>query len=220
MSVDILKLKTAAEAATSGQWVTDGEYVNEHGNVLYAYVAHENSGRIVEAFANCLVKTDEQCRANAHFIATANPPTVLALIAEIERHRQVDAEGCKPESITSPSSRPCAGDASGRYLNKAEGGTTDSNIHSGKTTTAKALSEAKAADNELMMAQVGLLAAVRRIYPTGSRLMIQACGNKIEVEVTGHCATWWSRPGYINGKNCKTDKPRTFHHSAVLEVLP
>ncbi|MNJ52197.1 hypothetical protein D3C77_475210 [compost metagenome] len=102
MSVDILKLKAAAEAATSGQWVADGEYKNSHGNLLYAYVAHENGGRIAEAFANCLVKTDKQCRANAHFIAAANPPTVLALIAEIERHRQVEAEGCKPDLITPP----------------------------------------------------------------------------------------------------------------------
>ena len=78
-------LKVLAEAATPGQWVPDGEYVNEHGNVLYGYVAHENSGRIAEAFANCLVSTDEQCRANAAFIAAANPATILALLAKIER---------------------------------------------------------------------------------------------------------------------------------------
>lgn len=77
-------LKALAEAATQGQWMTDGEYVNEHGNVLFAYVAHENSGRIAEAFVNCLVKTTEQCRANAAFIAAANPSTVLGLLAKIE----------------------------------------------------------------------------------------------------------------------------------------
>lgn len=84
MTIDKANLKVLAEAATPGQWVTDGEYVNEHGYVLYAYVAHENSGRIAEAFANCLVKTDEQCRANAAFIAGANPANVLSLLAEIE----------------------------------------------------------------------------------------------------------------------------------------
>lgn len=85
MSIDKAKLRALALAATPGQWVTDGEYVNEHGNVLYAYVAHENSGRIAEAFANCLVSTDEQCRANAAFIAAFSPATAQALLAEIER---------------------------------------------------------------------------------------------------------------------------------------
>lgn len=102
MSIDRDKLKALAEAATAGQWVTEGEYVNEHGNVLYAYVAHENSGMIAEAFANCRVKTDEECRANAAFIAGANPANVLALLAEIEalhdraaywRQRAKSAEG-------------------------------------------------------------------------------------------------------------------------------
>lgn len=102
MSIDKARLKELAEAATPGQWVTDGEYVNEHGYVLYAYVAHENSGRIAEAFANCLVKTDEECRANAAFIAGANPANILALLAEIEtlhdraaywRQRAKSAEG-------------------------------------------------------------------------------------------------------------------------------
>ncbi|CAM3896818.1 hypothetical protein CCOS865_02208 [Pseudomonas reidholzensis] len=78
-------LKQLAEAATPGRWVTDGDYVNEHGNVLFAYVAHEKGGRIAEAFANCLVNTDEQCRANAAYIAAANPEAILALLAEIEQ---------------------------------------------------------------------------------------------------------------------------------------
>lgn len=88
MNIDKSQLKALAESATFGQWVPDGEYVNEHGNVLYAYVAHESGGRVAEAFANCLVRTDEQCRANAAFIAAANPATVLALLAEIERLSQ------------------------------------------------------------------------------------------------------------------------------------
>lgn len=86
--MDYSELKRLAEAATGGRWVTDGEHVNEHGNVTYAYVAHEDGGRIAEALANCLVKTDEQCRTNAAFIAAANPAAVLALIAEIDGLRE------------------------------------------------------------------------------------------------------------------------------------
>ncbi|MDM3881336.1 ead/Ea22-like family protein [Pseudomonas alloputida] len=84
MSVDKAQLKALAQRATPGQWVTEGEHINEHGHLLYAYVAHENSGMIAEAFANCRVKTDEECRANAAFIAGANPANVLALLAGIE----------------------------------------------------------------------------------------------------------------------------------------
>lgn len=154
------------------------------------------------------------------FLAGYKAGTVDGEEREYQRHRPINTKGCKPESIIMLSGLSCAGAAVERDLDKAEGGTPDSNIHPFSTPTSNALCEAKAADSELMMAQVGLLAAVRRVYPTGSRLMINAGGNKIEVEVTGHCAAWWSRPGYIYGKNCKTNKPRTFHHSAVVEVLP
>ncbi|MHB2053359.1 ead/Ea22-like family protein [Pseudomonas sp. VEM90] len=102
MSIDKDKLKALALAATPGQWVTEGEYVNEHGHLPYAYVAHENSGMIAEAFANCRVNTDVECRANAAFIAAANPANVLALLSEIDalndratywRQRAKSAEG-------------------------------------------------------------------------------------------------------------------------------
>ncbi|MBF8727674.1 ead/Ea22-like family protein [Pseudomonas putida] len=82
MNIDRDKLQTLALAATGGQWVTEGEYINEHGHLLYAYVAHENSGMIAQAFANCRVKTDDECRANAAFIAAACPATILGLLAE------------------------------------------------------------------------------------------------------------------------------------------
>ena len=80
-------LAALAKAATPGPWVTDGDYVNEHGHVLYTYIAsgRKIGGRIANTFANCLVKTDEQCRANAEFIAGANPKAVLMLTNEIER---------------------------------------------------------------------------------------------------------------------------------------
>lgn len=152
------------------------------------------------------------------FLAGYKAGTVDGEERECQRQRPTNAEGCKPEISIMLSGVPCAGAAVGPYLDKAEGGTPDSSIQPNNTATAKALNETKAADNELMMAQVGLLAAVRRVYPAGSRLMIQAGGHKIEIEVTGHCAAWWSHPGYIYGKNLKSNKPRTFHHSAVLEV--
>ena len=154
------------------------------------------------------------------FLAGYKAGTVDGEEREHQRHRRMNAEDCKSEISIMLSGMPGVGATGGRNLNKPEGGTPDSNIHPTSTPTSKALREAKAADNELLMAQAGLLAAVRRIYPTGSRLMIKAGGNKIEVEVTGHCAAWWSRPGYIYGKNLKTNNPRTFHHSAVMEVRP
>lgn len=82
MNIDRDKLQALALAATGGRWVTEGEYINEHGHLLYAYVAHENSGMIAQAFANCRVKTDDECRANAAFIAAACPATILGLLAE------------------------------------------------------------------------------------------------------------------------------------------
>jgi len=138
-------------------------------------------------------KRDQYDNVALNDYGVAMPPAVaLELIAEIERHRQVKAEGSKPDLIIPPRN----------------------------ATMQTVVSEIKAADNELVMAQVGLLAAVRRSYPTGCRLLIQAGRNKVEVEVTGHCDAWWSRPGYIYGKNRKTDKARTFHHSHVVGVLP
>ena len=56
------------------------------------------------------------------------PATVLNLITEIERHRQINAEGCKPESSILLSSLPCSGAASCRSLDKAEGEQPDLNF--------------------------------------------------------------------------------------------
>lgn len=81
------ELRRLAEAATQGKWVTDGDSVNQHDNVIGHYVAHEKGGRIAEAFANCMVRTDAKCRANASFIAAANPAAVLSLLDENEQLR-------------------------------------------------------------------------------------------------------------------------------------
>ena len=154
------------------------------------------------------------------FLAGYKAGTVDGEERECQRHRPMNAEGCKPDVNIQASSKPRSVSVPCRSLNKAEVGTTDSDIHPDSTSTSKAQGEANAADNELVMAQVGWLATVKRVYPVGSRLMIQAGRNKLEVEVTGHCDAWWSSPGYIYGKNLKTNKPRTFHHTAVLEVRP
>lgn len=151
---------------------------------------------------------------------TAVPPaTVLGLIAEIERHRQTDAEGCKPDSNILLSARPRAEATPCRSLDKAEGGTPDNNTSPAQTTVPRVLSKIKAAEDELVFAQVGLLSAVRRAYPVGSRLRIQIGRISTEVVVKGHVAAWWSRPGYIQATNLRTGKNRTFPHSAVVEVL-
>ena len=120
------------------------------------------------------------------------PAVVLELVAEIERHRLVEAEGCKP----------------------------DLNILPAQTTVPTIRSKIKAAEDELIFAQVGLLSAVRCAYPVGSRLRIQIGRSATEVVVKGHISAWWSRPGYIQATNPRTGKTRTFPHSAVVEVLP
>ncbi|WP_349573096.1 ead/Ea22-like family protein [Azotobacter salinestris] len=80
------ELKRLAEAATPGPWGTDGEYINEHGNLLFCHIGVPGEGRLADAASNCMV-SDEKCRANASYIAAANPATVLALIAENETLR-------------------------------------------------------------------------------------------------------------------------------------
>lgn len=209
MSVEILKLKAAAEAATSGRWVADGEYKNSDGNLLHAYVAHEKGGRIAEAFANCLVKTDEQCRANAHFIATANPPTILELIVEIERLRQVEAEGCKPESSLLHQGALYTGAAPGRALDDVEGCKPD------------CIFDAIAnADDVLSTAQQELSNTVQRAFPVGSQLRVSISGGMdLIVGVTSHCKGWW-RPGEFYAMNVETGKRQIYSHHQVLEVLP
>lgn len=78
------ELRRLAEAATPGQWVTDGEEIGGGGKIVAIYVAHEDGGRIGQVFANCLVPTDAKCRANAAYMAAANPTAVLSLLDECE----------------------------------------------------------------------------------------------------------------------------------------
>lgn len=82
------KLKRLAEAATPGPWKQDDNQETQYGQVVGVYIAREDGARIGQTFANVLVKTTKQCRANAEFIAAAHPGAVLELILENEALRK------------------------------------------------------------------------------------------------------------------------------------
>ena len=68
---------------TPGPWVVDGEDVIERTGFLGGvYIAQNGNGRVAEAFCNCLVVEDEECRANARLIAAA--PELLAALEDAE----------------------------------------------------------------------------------------------------------------------------------------
>lgn len=60
------------------------------------------------------------------------PATVLDLIAEIESHRQINAEGCKPDSNILLADLPCADVAPCSSLDKEEGCKPDLNTQPAK----------------------------------------------------------------------------------------
>ena len=65
----------------AGMWVVDDEddIIERTGNLHGVYVAHKGSGRVAQAFRNCRVTTDSECRANARLIAAA-PDLIAAAI--------------------------------------------------------------------------------------------------------------------------------------------
>jgi hypothetical protein len=72
--LDLPGLKKVAEAATPGPW----SYDRPDCDASYEIAAHDGSDW--ELFvADCRIG-----RANAEFIATFDPPTVMAIIAELE----------------------------------------------------------------------------------------------------------------------------------------
>ncbi|EPS2726118.1 ead/Ea22-like family protein [Cronobacter sakazakii] len=87
-TVDIAKLKAAAEKATQGQLVVGHSHINEHGNLRSVFVCQEWNGTaggvVAECHVNCLTETAEQARANAEFFALASPAAILNLIAAFE----------------------------------------------------------------------------------------------------------------------------------------
>ena len=71
--LDLTKMKAVAEAATPGPWVPE-----KGGRGAWI------KGATGEWAALSCADTDDQADANATFIATFDPPTVIALLARIE----------------------------------------------------------------------------------------------------------------------------------------
>ena len=135
------------------------------------------------------------------------PPTdVLELIAEIERHRQVNAEGCKPDSTTLLSGVPCTNATPCRSLDKVEGYMPDLINSSHDLNAACAWLEA---------ARRNLNSAVEHAYPIGSKLMVDRGTHHAHVEVVCHPNV--AHPGTISVQNIKTGKCYRIDYSRVLE---
>lgn len=81
------ELKALAEAATGGKWVDASTALGGivRGGPVQQWVNGSGQDQIVMATGAQWMQPDEP-RANAAFIAAASPATVLALLAEIERH--------------------------------------------------------------------------------------------------------------------------------------
>jgi len=79
---------------------------------------------ILKALATAAAANSSDTSTLSDYCTAVPPATVLNLIAEVERHRLVNAEGCKPESSIMPD-MPCAGFGVRRDLNPAEGGRPD-----------------------------------------------------------------------------------------------
>lgn len=81
MTIDLDTLRKTAEAATPGPWEASAEYDTE-GRRVYTVSPEGNPEDNV-----CQLAPDLNGSANVEHIATFDPPTVLALIAEIESLR-------------------------------------------------------------------------------------------------------------------------------------
>lgn len=135
------------------------------------------------------------------------PPTdVLELIAEVERHRQEKAEGCKPDSNALLSGVPCAITTPCRSLDKAEGYMPDLINPSHDLNAASARLEA---------ARRNLNSTVEQAYPIGSKLMVDRGTHHARVEVVSHPNA--AHPGTISVQNIKTGKRYRIDYSRVLE---
>lgn len=104
---DHAELRRLAKAATPGPWVTDAQkngaifnIESESGDMCIA-MSQENP-------APTRLEINEQRRANAEWIAAANPKTILALLDEIDRLRSRleidertphDGIACRDETI-------------------------------------------------------------------------------------------------------------------------
>ncbi|AIC18571.1 hypothetical protein EY04_06600 [Pseudomonas chlororaphis] len=114
----------------------------------------------LKALATAAAKSPYDAVALNDYGMAVPPATVLDLIAEIERHRLVDAEGCKPEISTQPAGSSTADAAPGHDLDKAEGCKPDlitQRIIFSETSLAHALSAVRGLhdlSSELMASEV------------------------------------------------------------------
>lgn len=91
MSIDKAKLKALAKSATQGQWVFDGGTVNDWFNGEYSMEWMPNG-------EDCEDGTNANWKADAKYIAAANPETMLALLAEIEQLK-IEVETLKKSNL-------------------------------------------------------------------------------------------------------------------------
>lgn len=80
----LLELKKLAEAATPGPWWIQG--AQSDYELMGAKTGSQNGWALGTRIMELDTWKMEPSRANAEFIAAANPSTILALIAEIEKH--------------------------------------------------------------------------------------------------------------------------------------
>lgn len=93
MTVDKVKLKALAEAATQGEWAT---HEGRFGGVVYGgpvqhWVRGSGQSQIAMTTGAEWMRPGEN-ESNAAFMAAANPAAVLALLAENERNAKNAAE--------------------------------------------------------------------------------------------------------------------------------
>ncbi len=86
--IDIDNLEALAMAATPGPWETDLDR-NEQQNV---YAAGDWRHWIAVLPHQCVKSIEEEQERNAAFIAAVHPGSILALVADVRRLREVEAE--------------------------------------------------------------------------------------------------------------------------------
>ncbi|MCU9528757.1 ead/Ea22-like family protein [Pseudomonas mosselii] len=98
MTIDKQKLKALAEAATQGDWNLHERRLGAvvYGGPIQHWVNGSGQSQIAMMTGADWMR-DGESEANAEFIAAANPATVLALLAEIERLERKNAN--QAESI-------------------------------------------------------------------------------------------------------------------------
>lgn len=80
--IDVSKLREVAEAATPGPWATEKKPGGRQ-NVMEPKRVYSETVREIAEFADDVADTIDA--ADAEYIATFDPPTVLALLDRLER---------------------------------------------------------------------------------------------------------------------------------------